>query len=170
MRAPWTVLRDARAEIARESDERGELLRLRRARVELRTVAVVAVAGLVIMLWQPGVRESAVAGRIPLPLSLLTLTMVAWFIAHAAAKARHGGRVSPEAERADALWGLATVPASVLVAGFIYWYLGQDLQSVLIYLAFLAPAMAIGMYIRYRRTTRDVELAEERDEAETRVD
>jgi drug/metabolite transporter (DMT)-like permease len=159
MRAPWTALRDARAEIEAERDERAELIRLRRERIELRAIAGVAVVGLVVMVVRSGPGVMSIGRPVPGAMIVLLVMMLAWFFAGAYARSVHGDAASPEAARAEALRGLMMFPVMLVPGAVVYWFVSGDLHETLTWVAWFAPVMAIGTYVRYRRTVRNVERA-----------
>ena len=148
-----SMYRDAAATIREERDERIELIRLRRARLELATTTVVAVVGAAALLAWPGLPDRARATGLAW---LLAGTYVAWVLARVVARHRHGSAGTPELWRADALRNLLLLPVNTVGVGLLYWLLGRDLTGAVTFAVILFVALGVGLGVRYRRYSAQV--------------
>lgn len=121
MRSPWTALRTSQEQIRNETDERAELVQLRRRCLELRAVVVAGGLGMVTLLGRPlGLRDASGATWSGAVLVLAVALLAVWLVARAIGRRRYGMHVTPERDRAETFRALL-LPLLVVVAGAAHW-------------------------------------------------
>ncbi|GAA4996355.1 hypothetical protein WHI96_11960 [Pseudonocardia tropica] len=151
MRSPWTALRKAQERIRNETDERAELVLLRRRCLELQVVVIVGAVGALVVLGRPlGLRDAPGATWSGAVLGLVMAVLVAWLVARAVGRQRYGTHVTPERDRAETLRTLLMLPLLVVAAGAAHWWVGGDLAGTGLYVVLLAVAMTAGLGLRLR--------------------
>ncbi|ALE83772.1 hypothetical protein [Pseudonocardia sp. HH130629-09] len=149
MRSPWTALRTSQEQIRNETDERAELVQLRRRCLELQAVVVAGGLGMVTLLGHPlGLRDASGATWSGAALVLVVALLAVWLVARAIGRRRYGTHVTPERDRAETLRALL-LPLFVVVAGAAHWsvggWVGGDLADTGFYVGVLAIAMSAGL-------------------------
>lgn len=150
MRSPWTALRTSQEQIRNETDERAELVQLRRRCLELRAVVVAGGLGMVTLLGRPlGLRDASGATWSGAVLVLAVALLAVWLVARAIGRRRYGMHVTPERDRAETVRALLLLlPLLVVVAGAAHWWVGGDLADTGFYVVVLAIAMGAGLGLR----------------------
>jgi hypothetical protein len=149
MRSPWTALRTTQEQIRNETDERAELVQLRRRCLELQAVVVAGGLGMVTLLGRPlGLRDASGATWSGAVLVLVVALFAVWLVARAIGRRRYGTHVTPERDRAETLRALLLLPLFVVVAGAAHWWVGGDLADTGFYVVVLAVAMGAGLGLR----------------------
>ncbi|KAA1018381.1 hypothetical protein FVA95_23590 [Pseudonocardia sp. EV170527-09] len=149
MRSPWTALRTSQEQIRNETDERAELVQLRRRCLELRAVVVAGGLGMVTLLGRPlGLRDASGATWSGAVLVLAVALLAVWLVARAIGRRRYGMHVTPERDRAETVRALLLLPLLVVVAGATHWWVGGDLADTGFYVVVLAIAMGAGLGLR----------------------
>ncbi|MBN9738925.1 MULTISPECIES: hypothetical protein [unclassified Pseudonocardia] len=169
MRAPWTVLRDANAELRRERDERAELIALRKERIVLRTMLWTGYGGLILIIgWGAAGEGASFAAPRPVGavLAVAVGALVSGGVAMMVARGRHGEADSPEAKRADATRTLLLLPVTVPLGMLVYWFVGNDLVGTLTWGAMFAVMMGAALLLRRRLHSGDSDGDSERERAD----
>ncbi|WP_224388563.1 hypothetical protein [Pseudonocardia sp. ICBG1293] len=146
MPSPWTALRETQRQIRNETDERAELVLLRRRCLEMQVVVVAGALGVVVLLGRPlGLRDASGATWSGAVLVLVLSLVAVWLVARAVGRALYGTHVTPERERAETLRALLLLPLLVVVAGAVHWWVGGDLADTGLYVVLLAVATGAGL-------------------------
>lgn len=149
MRSPWTALRTSQEQIRNETDERAELVQLRRRCLELQAVVVAGGLGMVTLLGRPlGLRDASGATWSGAVLVLAVALLAVWLVARAIGRRRYGTHVTPERDRAETVRALLLLPLLMVVAGAAHWWVGGDLADTGFYVVVLAIAMGAGLGLR----------------------